>query len=86
MASGINSTFRQVGIATGIAALGSIFSHHAVEGAQGPQALVGFVHGLNAVLLVGGILALIAAALTTVLIRPQDFVAMGAPEAEPAAA
>ena len=27
MASGINSTFRQVGIATGIAALGSIFSH-----------------------------------------------------------
>src|SRR6478735_3081788 len=27
MASGVNSTFRQVGIATGIAALGSIFSH-----------------------------------------------------------
>lgn len=27
MASGINTTFRQVGIATGIAALGSVFSH-----------------------------------------------------------
>ena len=27
MASGVNSTFRQVGIATGIAALGAIFSH-----------------------------------------------------------
>lgn len=27
MASGVNSTFRQVGIATGIAALGSIFAH-----------------------------------------------------------
>ena len=27
MASGINSTFRQVGIATGIAGLGSIFTH-----------------------------------------------------------
>jgi hypothetical protein len=27
MASGINSTFRQVGIATGIAALGAIFQH-----------------------------------------------------------
>jgi hypothetical protein len=27
MASGINSTFRQVGIATGIAGLGSLFSH-----------------------------------------------------------
>ena len=28
MASGINSTFRQVGIATGIAALGAVFQHH----------------------------------------------------------
>jgi len=28
MASGVNSTFRQVGIATGIAALGSVFSSH----------------------------------------------------------
>ncbi len=28
MASGINTTFRQVGIATGIAALGAIFEHH----------------------------------------------------------
>jgi EmrB/QacA subfamily drug resistance transporter len=28
MASGINSTFRQVGIATGIAALGALFQHH----------------------------------------------------------
>ena len=27
MACGINSTFRQVGIATGIAGLGTIFSH-----------------------------------------------------------
>jgi len=28
MASGINSTFRQVGIATGIAGLGAVFQHH----------------------------------------------------------
>jgi EmrB/QacA subfamily drug resistance transporter len=34
MASGINSTFRQVGIATGIAALGSIFSNHVGTGIQ----------------------------------------------------
>ena len=27
MASGINSTFRQVGIATGIAGLGAVFQH-----------------------------------------------------------
>jgi EmrB/QacA subfamily drug resistance transporter len=32
MASGVNSTFRQVGIATGIAALGSIFSHQVSTG------------------------------------------------------
>jgi EmrB/QacA subfamily drug resistance transporter len=32
MASGVNSTFRQVGIATGIAALGSIFSTHVANG------------------------------------------------------
>src|SRR3954471_15076508 len=86
MASGINATFRQVGIATGVAALGAIFSHHAVEGARGPQALAGLVDGLNAILLVGGVLAVVAAALTFVLIRPQDFVPMGVPEAEPVAA
>ena len=32
MASGVNSTFRQVGVATGIAALGSIFSHQVADG------------------------------------------------------
>ncbi|MGY1771981.1 MFS transporter [Blastococcus sp. SYSU D00813] len=31
MASGVNSTFRQVGVATGIAALGSIFSHEVAD-------------------------------------------------------
>ncbi|WP_254185272.1 MFS transporter [Nocardioides panacis] len=34
MASGVNSTFRQVGIATGIAALGSIFAHQVASGIQ----------------------------------------------------
>src|SRR4051794_36933354 len=86
MASGINATLRQVGIATGVAALGAIFSHRAVEGARGPQALIGLIDGLNAIVLVGGVMALVAAALTFVLIRPQDFVAVAAPEAEPVAA
>jgi EmrB/QacA subfamily drug resistance transporter len=35
MASGVNSTFRQVGIATGIAALGSIFSTRVSDGIAG---------------------------------------------------
>ena len=34
MASGINSTFRQVGIATGIAALGAIFQHRIESGTR----------------------------------------------------
>jgi EmrB/QacA subfamily drug resistance transporter len=34
MASGVNSTFRQVGIATGIAALGSIFSQQVADAAR----------------------------------------------------
>jgi len=71
MASGINSTLRQVGIATGVAALGAIFAHHAAD-ARRP--LVGFVDGLNAILLVGAVLALVAAATSLVLIRRRDFV------------
>ncbi len=38
MASGVNSTFRQVGIATGIAALGSIFAHQVADGISGSLA------------------------------------------------
>ena len=71
MASGINSTLRQVGIATGVAALGAIFSHHAGTGLRNPQ---GFVDGLNAILLVGAVLALVAAVTSLVLIRRSDFV------------
>ena len=71
MASGINSTLRQVGIATGVAALGAIFSHH-LSDARRP--VVGLVDGLNAILLVGAILALAAALTSLILIRSRDFV------------
>ena len=71
MASGINSTLRQVGIATGVAALGAIFAHQA---AAAERPLNGFVDGLNAILLVGAVLALVAAATSLVLIRRRDFV------------
>jgi predicted MFS family arabinose efflux permease len=74
MASGINSTLRQVGIATGVAALGAIFSHHVSQQARGQAALTGFVDGLNAILLVGAILALMAALTSLILIRRRDFV------------
>jgi predicted MFS family arabinose efflux permease len=42
MASGVNSTFRQVGVATGIAALGSIFSQR-VSDAVRPELTAGHV-------------------------------------------
>ncbi|WP_197029085.1 MFS transporter [Blastococcus sp. URHD0036] len=43
MASGVNSTFRQVGVATGIAALGSIFSHQVASAVR--DGLAGQVPG-----------------------------------------
>jgi EmrB/QacA subfamily drug resistance transporter len=125
MASGINNTFRQVGIATGIAALGAIFEStlttklapkligtpvaghaaqiaHAVAAgggsvviaqvppaarAQAAAAIHGaFAAAMNDILLIGGIVALIGAALALALVRRSDFVAYGAPEPVPAAA
>jgi EmrB/QacA subfamily drug resistance transporter len=113
MASGINATFRQVGIATGIAALGTIFTTslaaHVRSGLDGipqlaghsaqisvlvgsgdsgraiamaPAALRGrlgsvihasFADGLNGILVIGGIVALVSAVLCLALIRQRDF-------------
>lgn len=113
MASGVNSTFRQVGIATGIAALGSIFAHQvadtvterlagtpvagqaeqiaaAVTGGQvqavaaaapaasrqaiTDAATTAFVDSLNHIILIAAVIAFVAAALSLLLIRQQDFV------------
>jgi len=41
MASGINSTFRQVGIATGIAGLGAVFQHNVTHAASSSLATSG---------------------------------------------
>ena len=121
MASGINNTFRQVGIATGIAALGAIFestlirpssrrssparrrrvmprrSRHAVAAGGAQKVIAGVPAGaasrrrrprstarspsaMNDILLVGGIVALVGAALAFALVRSSDFVTYGAPE------
>lgn len=85
MASGINSTFRQVGIATSVAALGSILATH-TAGATGPAAAGAFVSGLNEILLISGLLALVGGLVAFPLIRRQDFVhapAGGASGAQP---
>ncbi len=113
MASGINSTFRQVGIATGIALLGTLFSNKvatevraaiaAVPGLshQGPKIATAvqsgeighviaklpaplrpkvgeitraaFTTGLNHILLVAAIIALVSAVVSLVAIRTKDF-------------
>jgi hypothetical protein len=73
MASGINNTFRQVGIATGIAALGAIFASRVPD----QRSHVEFVHGLHDILLVGAGVAAVGAVLAGLLVRRQDFVASG---------
>jgi EmrB/QacA subfamily drug resistance transporter len=81
MASGLNNTFRQVGIATGIAALGAIFESVTGTGSggvsYGPAAKAAFVHGLHDILLVGAGVAAVGAVLAFALVRRQDFVASG---------
>ena len=113
MASGINSTFRQVGIATGIALLGSLFSNKvrdeviarvsALPGlsGHGPQIATAvqsgqigsvlsrlpgaarlevggitkaaFTSGLNQILLVAAIIALVSGVVSLAAIRSRDF-------------
>jgi EmrB/QacA subfamily drug resistance transporter len=119
MASGINSTFRQVGIATGIALLGSLFSNkvrdevaarvtavpglssHAGQISSAVQSgeIGGVLHrlppsvaqtvgvitraafttGLNEILLVGAIIALVAGVVSLAAIRTRDFAASSGP-------
>ncbi len=113
MASGINSTFRQVGIATGIALLGSLFSNEVKDQVQslaaaapglssrGPQIAAAvqsgqigqviaklppsarqsvgvitrtaFTTGLNLILLVAAIIALVSGVVALAAIRSRDF-------------
>jgi EmrB/QacA subfamily drug resistance transporter len=84
MAAGANNTFRQVGIATGIAGLGALFQHsiatrvpanlvHATASGLGDHAA--FIHGLNEIFLIGAYVAFAGAILAFALVRGRDFVA-----------
>jgi hypothetical protein len=63
MASGINNTFRQVGIATGVAGLGAVFQHDVThrttallrEVAHGPEVLGAIGHRLGPALVSGDV-------------------------------
>jgi EmrB/QacA subfamily drug resistance transporter len=75
MASGANTTFRQIGIAVGIAAYGSVFSAAMRHGAeQGWSQHRSYAHGLNELFVIAGCLAAVGGIVSTVLIRKKDFV------------
>jgi MFS family permease len=61
LASGVNNTFRQLGIAAGIAAFGAIFDHH-IRTADSPA--VGLAAGLNAIFLVAALVVIVTAAVS----------------------
>jgi EmrB/QacA subfamily drug resistance transporter len=68
MASGVSNTFRQVGIAIGIAILGALLPTRV----QGDP--VAFAHALDQILLVSAGVATAGAALAATLVRQRDFV------------
>ena len=72
MASGINTTFRQIGIATAIAALGSVFASR-LSGAHPATLVAVYASTLDELLLVAALVALGAGVLATLLIRRRDF-------------
>jgi hypothetical protein len=68
MASGVSNTFRQVGIALGIAVLGALLP---ARTAGDPAA---FAQALDQILLVSAGVATAGAALAVALVRQRDFV------------
>jgi EmrB/QacA subfamily drug resistance transporter len=84
MASGANSTFRQVGIATGIAALGAVFQHDLGAGVVAQHASkAAFVGAFTNILHIGAGIAFVGALGAFALVRSRDFVASQAPAAAP---
>jgi EmrB/QacA subfamily drug resistance transporter len=77
MASGINTTFRQIGIATSVAALGSIFASR-IRGATTATLTAHYADSLNVLLLITAVVALVAGVLALGLIRRRDFQAHAA--------
>lgn len=73
MASGINTTLRQVGTATGVAVLGAIFATH-LHASSPLELRAGVVDGLNEILLVAAATAAVGAVAAALLVRRRDFV------------
>ncbi|MHB8468342.1 MAG: MFS transporter [Gaiellaceae bacterium] len=90
-ASGINNTFRQVGIATGIAVFGALLQSRIASElhngqlaqlvasgiAHTPAEQHAFVDALNEILIIAAVIAFVGAGLGAALIRSRDFVQTG---------
>src|SRR5215207_268239 len=77
VAAGVNDTFRQAGIAVGVAALGALVPAHAAFGGGSPQA---YVDGLHDAMIAGAALAAAGAVAAWFLISPRFGAAAPAPE------
>jgi EmrB/QacA subfamily drug resistance transporter len=86
MASGINSTFRQVGVATGIAVFGTLLATRVGHRPLAQVSRAAFVSGLNEILVVSGVGALVAAVAALALIRARDLTPRTQPPATPGTA
>jgi hypothetical protein len=76
MASGISNTFRQVGLAVGVTALGTLLPAGAAGRADA------FAAALDAMLLVSAGTVAAGAAIALLLVRSRDFVVEPAPAHE----
>jgi MFS family permease len=83
MASGINSTFRQVGVATGIAVFGTLLASRVGHRPVTQISRAAFVSGLNEILVVSGLGAVAAAVAALVLIHTRDFAPPATPHPTP---
>jgi EmrB/QacA subfamily drug resistance transporter len=79
VAAGVNDTFRQAGIAVGVAALGALVPAQAAFGGGTPQS---YVDGLHDAMLAGAALAAVGAVAAWFLISPRLGAAAPAPEEE----
>ena len=78
VAAGVNDTFRQAGIAVGVAALGALVPAQAAFGGSAQA----YVDGLHDALLAGAALAAVGAVAAWFLISPRFGAAMPAPQDE----
>ena len=83
LAAGVNDTFRQAGIALGVAALGALVPAEAVIGGNDPAA---YVDGLREALGAGALLALAGAVAAALLIRDRAATQHRTAEAAPSGA